>query len=396
MAKAGLPEKVLLVDDDQAVLNNMQNMLSSYGVKVIGAKDLSSALYRFKHEHFDVAIAELEFDEVPGTVLIQKWKTGGRFGDRETAFVITSGVNRGSSEEALMTELGNIAIINKPLKQGQVLSVLSNAVKTQKQLNAIAKLKKDVIDPLLANGNGDKAVAVSEKKLLPLGSKGQYITATVQDRAGNTDKAIAYLENLISKESNNMAYVNELARIYTANGNLLKAEEYYNKADKIAPHSIDRLNEMATLYLRLKEPDKSIAKFKEIIKLSPESPTLKFDMYQRLFDQGFESHARDFVSETSTPRELIRYYNNKGVMCSKKSEFSEAIAEYQRAVDLIPGNKELYRILYNMAIAHINKKTLPDIQEAHVLLEKCLKVQPNYEKAIEKMKITSKYVKSAG
>ena len=394
MAKNGLPEKILIVDDDQMVLNSVVKMLANYGVKVVTAKDLSSALYRFNQERFEVAIAELEFEELPGTVLIQKWQNHELSSKAETAFVISSGLNKGSAEEALMTEMGNITPLTKPVKQGQLLSVLSNCLKIKNQKTAISKLQREVIEPLIKQGNVDKAVSVAEKKLKPLGRRGAFLTALVHDEAKQHVEAINILEKLAKEDSSNMSYINELARISTELGDLDKATEYYEKADKIAPKNLQRLNEMASLYLSIKEPEKSVEKFKEILELSPEKPDLKFEIYGRLFDSGFEQHAVDFAKQTSTPRELIRHYNNKGVTFSKKEDFEKAINEYKRAVDLLPGNKELYRILYNMAIAHINKKTLEDIKLAHGLLNRCLEIKPDYDKAKEKLKITSRYVKS--
>ena len=51
---------------------------------------------------------------------------------------------------------------------------------------------------------------------------------------------------------------------------------------------------------------------------------MKCQVYQELFDGGFEEHARDLCKNTSTPLELIRHFNNKGVMLSKEKEFEAA------------------------------------------------------------------------
>ena len=115
-------------------------------------------------------------------------------------------------------------------------------------------------------------------------------------------------------------------------------------------------------------------------------------MYKELLNSGDKHTAQQFCQTTSSPLELVRYYNNRGVLLAKNEQYQEAIDEYEIAENLMPKSKELYRILYNNAISHINLKSQSSIEKAHKLLQRCLKLKPDYEKARTRIVTTTKYL----
>ena len=385
-----LPKKILVIDDDQMVLNHVDQALRPYGVKTDKAKNLESALYLFNSQRFDSVIIEMEFEELPGSVIAQKFRDSEFEGKRNTPIVISTGIQGSASEQALITELEDITLLTKPVKTPSLLSALNKCLVTGANRASLQEILRKIVKPLQSQGKHDKAISIAERKISPLGNRGKFETALVMEAAGEYQRGIQALVELSEIESNNMKYINAIARMYTALGDLSNAKFYYEQADKVAPDNMARLTEMAGLYLALKEPEKSLEKYSKILALNPEKPEMKFEVYQELFEGGFEEHARDLCKQTSTPIELIRHFNNKGVMLSKENEFEAAINEYQRARNLIPQSRELYRILYNMAIAHINLKTKNDVLTAHTLLLEVLKLKPDYEKAKAKYEITAK------
>lgn len=391
-----LPSKILVIDDDQMVVNQAEQLLKNFKVQVEKATNLETTLYMFNQKKYDAVIIEMEFEELPGTVITQKFRSSEYSNKKNTPIVISTGIQRNAGETALITELGDITLIPKPFQIASLLSALSKSLVTGLNRATMDEAINKVIGPLQSQGKHEKAISIAKAKLLPMGSKGKYETALIMEKAGEYEQAIALLSELTEAEPNNMKYVNALARMYTATGNLTKARHYYERADDMAPDNLARLTEMAGLYLALKEPEKSVEKYSKILSLNPDQPELKFKVYQELFEGGFESHAQELCKQTSTPLELIRHFNNKGVMLSKEKEFEQAIAEYQKARNLIPQSKELYRILYNMAIAHINLKTKENITSAHDLLNEVLTLNPTYDKAKEKLEITGKALGKKG
>jgi tetratricopeptide (TPR) repeat protein len=392
MAGENLPTKVLIVDDDPSDLKSLENILSAHKITVVLAKDWTSALYQYNHQKIDLAIVELELSGMPGTVLIQKWRGHEAEHKRDCAFVITTGKGRSATDEALITEVGDVVTLNKPFKPPIVLGALAQAMALKNQREQLASIRTKLILPFLQQKKFDKAAQVAAEKLIPIGPKGRFAASRVFEEIGDLPKALATLNQLAEQDPRNMSYLNEIGRLNMQMGNLEAAKKAYERADELAPHNLQRINEMATMYLSLKEPENSINKMRQLLNLTPEDTSMKFDLYQKLMNAGYEEHAQKFCNETSTPMELIRHYNNKGVLFSKNGDFVSAIDEYKKAIKLIPKSSEIYRIKYNMAIAHINLKYYDHIVTADELLEECLVIKPDFEKAKEKLEITKKYL----
>ena len=390
-----MPQKILVVDNDQGVLNALNSGLATYKINVVTAKDWESSLYVFNNHKIDLCLVSLELETLPGTVLIQKWRKHETEAKRYFACVLSTSKQRSAGDTSLIKELGDVAIIQKPIQIPKLLGILAQAMKMGKDRASIITLNDKLVVPLLKQKKFDKALEAAQGKLEPIGPKGQFLSSQAHTEAGKVDDSIKLLKNLVEQDGTNMSYHNELARLFLQTGQLEEAQKSYEKADEAAPKNLDRLNEMAHMYLKLKLPEKSLEKFKDILDLNPENKEMKFDIYQTLVDSGFTNHAQDFCKQTSTPKELVRHFNNKGVMFSKKEEYVDAIDEYQKAVRLIPGHKELYRILYNQALAHINLKSMEHLQQAHELLLKSLELQPGFSKAKEKLEITKRYVKDS-
>lgn len=388
-----LPRKILVVDDDQADLNKVERLLSNYKITVLKAPCWETALYLFNQNAVDICIAELELPGIPGTVLVQKWSTHEMEIKRNAGFIIAASKNRSAADEALVRELKNVGFIGKPYALGSLLSALSAAMVKRKRQMAIKELKEKIIKPLIKKKNYQKALDIAKQKLLPQGKEGKLEAAYIYEAADELKEALNLVTELHESDKNNMLYVNEMGRLQMLLGDLDAAQAAFEKADQMAPRNIERINNLAELYLKRSMPEKSIEKYKELIDLSPEDKDVKYSYYEKLIQAGFEKHAQNFCQETSTPKELVRHYNNKGVMFSKQKNYPDAIDEYKKAQRLIPGNKDLYRIIYNRALAHINLKNMDQIKTAHELLEECLKLKPDFDKAKDKLNLTSKYVK---
>ena len=152
-------------------------------------------------------------------------------------------------------------------------------------------------------------------------------------------------------------------------------------ADKIAPLNVERMNNLAMAYLAARQPDQCVHKMKQLIQFHPEDPAYKFGLFGQLVKAGFDEHAQSLCKETSNPREVVRHYNNYGVALAKSGKLDEAIEEYKKCILFYPTFKEVYRIYYNLALAHAQKRKKNDVDFAIDALEECLKLNPKFEKA---------------
>ena len=186
---------------------------------------------------------------------------------------------------------------------------------------------------------------------------------------------------MLAKQPANTKLLNDKSKLLLQMGNTQEALAIMEKLDKVAPKNIERINSLAQLYLENQKPDASVLKMREMIDFNPEDPDLKFGLFSKLCEMGYDDHASKLCRDTASPLEVIRHYNNKGVALAKEGKIEAAIIEYERSLKFYPKFKDNYKIMYNLALALTSFKTVDQHQNALEYLEKCIKQSPRYEKA---------------
>jgi tetratricopeptide (TPR) repeat protein len=390
MSDNNLPQKILVVDDDPSVAQALEGPMSRYNIKVEKATTLETALYLFNQQRFEVAIVEIEFEPLPGLALVQRWREHELEEKRCAGIILTSGNKTLGKNEGLIRELGDLEVLNKPFSTVQILPYLSRALATHRRLLAYRDMKGKIDGYYTKTGDFEKAAIQVQKRLPELGPKGLNMLYDLYEKADRLDAALMIVAPLLEREPNNIALLNAMGRMLMRQGKCDKAKVYMEKADQLAPDNINRMSEMAEMYLNVKEPDKTIEKYKQILKLMPDSTGEKFKMFGRLFDEGFGSEAVDFGKECANPMEIVRHYNNKGVIHSRDNKTDDALEEYMRALQFYPTFKENYRIYYNIALANMQTKSRETFEEAEKNLLKCLELAPKFEKASKALEMVAK------
>ena len=381
MADAALPNKVLIVDDDESLNQSIENALAKHGIKVFKAPKLETALYMYNQNIFDVVIVELDFGELPGLALIQKWRNHEKLERRLAGFIAVATKGRTAQEEGLIRELGDVDVVTKPINLASFISIIAKAYNTKAKAMHLADLKSKVMDTFAKTKDLEKCVNFVLPKVHEFGPAGQEILMALYENSNRWPEALLLVDKLLEARPNDISLINNKARVLLKLGKAEEATKIMEKADALAPMNIQRLEQMAEMYLKMKSPDKGMAKLRQLVDLNPENPDYKFAAMQKLFDHGFDDHAQQFGRSLVSPMDIVRHYNNKGVALSKSGEPAKALSEYQRALEFFPKFKENYRILYNIALANIGKKDPVSLKAAEDALKKCLSLNPDFEKA---------------
>lgn len=392
MAETRKPGKVLIIDPDESLGNQVEGILSSHQIPCKKANEFSKGVYFYNNERTDLCIISKMVDTIPASILIQKFRSHEMASKCNPAFIILS-QSAADRDLAYFRELGGIVVLAKPVKEPTLLSGIAKAMEEAIGREQLLKLRHEVIDPLLKKKDFASAVKIAEEKLLKGGPKHRFYASEIMELTEDFRKSLDITSELHKKDERNIQYINQLGRLNLKLGELSAAQKFYEKADELAPNHLERMAQMAELYLEMRLPDKSIEKYRKLIEFNPEKPDLKFEFFEALQKRGFEKEAISFCKENTGALELIRHYNNKGVMFSRAGEHVKAIKEYDKARRLIPKSKETYRVLYNMAIAHINQKTHAHLLEAEALLQESLKIKPDYEKGREKLELVQKHIR---
>lgn len=381
---AKIPKKILFIEDSMLGLSGHIKMLEGQGIKVYQAADLSTALYHFNHERFEVVVISQEFAELPGLALAQKFRNNEIKEKTLVPIVVTSTkTKRLSGDESLAREVGDIEFLPKPYTPAILLSMV---VRCKQRLDRIVKVhgvQENVVNFYRKSGNFEKAIEAVKKQLPALGDKGLEMMVDLHLEAEKKDDALQLLNSLLSRpeKKQDIKLLNRKASLLMEMGKLEEAKECFELADKVAPLNIERMNQMAELYLDMDMPEKSVEKYKDVLGVTPEEPELKFSIFEKLSAKGYDESAISFCKEITSSVEVVKHYNNSGVMKSKVGHAEEAINKYEYALKLIPEDKNRSKIYFNMAIAHINSKKKGSLEKASQCLEQCLEIDPNFEKA---------------
>lgn len=385
MSDASFPQKILIVDADKSVAQALKGPLEKQGVKVDSAADLGSALYMFNQAIYPVVFIDIAFEELPGLVLIQKWRQHENVDKASTGFILMAG-NRNKGEagdDKLVGELEDIEVIAKPINPIAILSILKKAMASRTRRIRIHEVTQQAQKLASNSKTASAAVDFVKSNLKDLGFKGQDLLREVWETQSQWQPALDVVEDILKVKSDALGALNHKGRLLLKLGQTEEALRFMEMADKAAPNNIDRINEMAMAYLMAKQPDLSVEKMKQLIKFNPEQPDMKFEMFAKLQEFGYDQHAIALCKDTTSPLDVIRHYNNKGVALAKNNQVDDAILEYERALKYFPKYKENYRILYNIALAHIGYKNRVHFEIALDYVKRCLELNPKFDKALK-------------
>jgi tetratricopeptide (TPR) repeat protein len=380
-----LPQKILIVDADKSVGQGIRGSLEKHHIKVDTAADLGTGLYMFNQNMYPVVLIELGFEEVPGLVLAQRWRSHEVVDKRNASFILIAGNRDGHDpgQAKLIEELDDIEVIYKPLNPIHILPILKKAMLTRSRRLRFAEVSAQAMKLAGRPETVQNAIDFVKSNLKDLGPRGHDLLREMYEAQKAWSKAMEVVDGILLQRPENLNALNHKGRLLLKLGRHDDALKYMEHADKLAPNNISRINEMAMAYLAANKPDMSVKQMRELIRYHPDQPEVKFDMFARLQEFGFDDHAISLCKDTTDPLEVVRHYNNKGVALAKGGNVEGAIMEYERSLRFYPKYKENYRILYNIALAHLSFKTRSHYEIAMEYIMRCLELNEKFEKALK-------------
>lgn len=398
MSDLSFPQKILIVDADKSVAQALKGPLEKQGVKVDAAADLGTALYMFNQAIYPIVFIDIAFEEIPGLVLIQRWRQHDNPDKANTGFILISGNrNKGDAgEERLVQELDDLEIVYKPINPIAILGLLKKVMGIRQR-----RLRfREVVDQTHKLAGSSKTVASAvefvKSNMKDFGIKGQDLLREVWEVQSQWQPALEVVDGILKQKNDHLSALNHKGRLLLKLGQTEEALKCMEQADKQAPNNIDRINELAMAFLMAKRPDMSVEKMRQLIQFHPDQPDMKFELFGKLQEFGYDEHAIKLCKDTTSPLDVVRHYNNKGVALAKNGNIEGAILEYERALKYFPKYKENYRILYNIALAHLSYKNRSHYEIALDYIKRCLELNAKFDKALKtKEQIEAQLVKGS-
>ncbi len=383
MGDNDLPSKVLLIDQDKSIANGLKRPFDQAKIKLDAATDLGTALYVFNQNIYPVILIDIDFSELPALVLVQRWRSHDNLDKKCSGLVLLLGNRRAlePAEKKLIDELEDIEVLVKPIVPPKLLALLQKSFQKRNQRLKYAELVRQARTLASKAETLPEAKVFVQTQLKHLGAKGYDLLRELYEQTQEITQALDAVEGWLKAAPKNLSALNHKGRLLLKLGKIQDALKIMEEADKEAPQNIDRINDMASAYLLAKNPDKAVEKMREMIHLHKDQTELKFEMFSKLYEHGFDDHAIHLCKETSDPREVVRHYNNLGVALAKGDQVDRAITEYERALRYFPKSKENYKIFFNLALSHITYKNSDHYLLARDYLKKSLELKGDFDKA---------------
>lgn len=162
------------------------------------------------------------------------------------------------------------------------------------------------------------------------------------------DRALADFNKAIIIDNNHSAAYRGRGLVWDAKGDYTKAIEDYTKVIELQPYDYLGYNNRGYMWRRLKEYDKAIEDFTITIGLEPNSAVgyhsrglVKCDKLEttRGTKNDFAMAIKDFDDAIRLDPNFAASYSRRGRLWASIDEYNKAIADFNTALQLEPGNK---------------------------------------------------------
>jgi len=114
--------KVLVIDDEPAIVDLVSRLLARDGYTVAGALRASGALHDLRHEQFDFILCDMRMPDMDGITFYQQLKHD--FPNAMGRFILMTGDTTNVQAEGFL-EQHQLAVLRKPFTRQELLSVLA-------------------------------------------------------------------------------------------------------------------------------------------------------------------------------------------------------------------------------------------------------------------------------
>ena len=187
-------KKILIVEDDTSISEELKNLLDNAGYKGVILKDFENSYEEIKRENPDLILLDINIPKLNGEMLLQKIRK-----ESNVPIIMVTSKNT-ETDEVLSLSYGANDYITKPYNPTILLLRINNLFKRIENKNDILTYNDLTVDP-------KKGIIKSDKEELILTKNEMIIFTFLLANRGN----IVTRDELMTELWNNEEYVNENA-----------------------------------------------------------------------------------------------------------------------------------------------------------------------------------------
>lgn len=280
---------------------------------------------------------------------------------------------------ALLREAGADNVVSKPVSMVGLIEKIACTIKPQGRLGQLADLAR----VMLNQGNPKDALKVC-KRILDVKSgfaTGFLIAGDAFKALGKMERAREAYERASDNAQMYLDPLQRLAQWHAEAGDATKRLHYLERLDNLSPLNVSRKVDMGEIHVGLGNEETAEKLFEVAVKLAAKEAAGYIEdvafrvagIYAQKHPDRSEKYLRHALKAKGRffDRNDVSTLNRLGIIMRGQGRWREALAEYQRAVQLAPDDEILH---YNMGMACAEGRQFHDARR-HML--KALALNPH-------------------
>lgn len=376
---------ILVVDDNSSLRKTIRNMARQFEVgNIIEVEDGDTALrvLRTNEKQCLFVLLDWMMPRMSGLDVVREIRADNEIGDLPILMVTAEA---SPAQIVRAGEEGINGYLTKPFVgkaiETKIFSIL------QARMNPPEHVKLLIEGEILAKrGDLDRSIELFNESLqLKETARVMVLLGDIYQVREEIEKAIRMFLASISLNPKFLKAYTKAAELYRKSGDLDSALELLQKAAAISPNSPERHMAIGKLQLIKEHEHDAIEAFNKAVKVEPK---IGSEIAEELLLRN-----KPKIAETFFRKHLVApggksafLYNRIGIALRRQGKWKEAIAEYEAAIKLDPGDESIY---FNMGKAYVEGK---DMVMASKYFNMALKLKPDSKEFKEALdSIGSKY-----
>jgi tetratricopeptide (TPR) repeat protein len=235
---------------------------------------------------------------------------------------------------------------------------------------------------LAFDGEPDKAKSACEKilEIKPKSPAALMLLGDIHKQMGNGDMAVQAYEEAHKSERMYLEPIKKLSLYYRETGERQKELEQLRKLDKLSPYNVERKMKIGDIQLQLGDADMAENLYEDMIDVTRQEMNNKIyrmhlDVAEKMLPvdaaraEKYYRKALEVKGDQLGPKD-VNAFNRLGMALRRQKKPREAVAEYQKALEISPEDENLY---YNIALAYLEageaEQSLEAVEQALALNE---------------------------
>lgn len=336
----------------------------------------SDALEVALKKQFGLFITRMEMPGLSGVVMIQKMRATGNYGMELHLFI--ADIIEGTLVNTLI-ELELNYVLVKPFTFDRIKQKIDYLVKSENSLTEFETQYRDAKSAF--NTNMLEMAEDYANKLLKIDPTSERVLSLLGDIFFNSDRmedAKKKFELILTINPNSSIASNKLSQIYMANKEFKKASDILNKLADVNPYNIKILENTGLSNLEIGDTEKAKKITEKLSTIDKNNKvasevTAHVEIKNGNVEKGIAS-----LSKSHSEKELVSFFNNKGVNLVREKKIPEAIDMYKDCISKLKKNKFLYVVHFNLGFAYYRTG---DLKNAQQYLNNAVELKPDFEKA---------------